>query len=344
MIRAIPLGTYYPGKSLLHRLQARTKLFLLIWIVLWLTIANHRMWHFWPYAVALVLLTLGLIFSGISLSVLWQRIWLLVLLTALGIWPILTASDGTHKNLFTFGAVPIPYGPLRLALLITGCLSALLILSMCLPWSLLRDCWLHPWLRRTKGIILLLALISFLLLWLASGPPANYYFLFGPTSITDNGVWALITFSSFLLLLYVFSLFLTMTTSPMALIEGVSMILAPLRRFQLPVDSFALMALLALRFIPTLLEKIEQLSKAQTARGADIMSGTFRERLQSLAMLFVPLIHSVMREASELGIALEARGYQSEGRQTPLYETAFHWRDALVCLLVLGLTVASLFF
>jgi energy-coupling factor transport system permease protein len=135
-----------------------------------------------------------------------------------------------------------------------------------------------------------------------------------------------------------------MTTSPMALIEGVSMILAPLRRFQLPVDSFALMALLALRFIPTLLEKIEQLSKAQTARGADITSGTFRERLQSLAMLFVPLIHSVMREASELGIALEARGYQSEGRQTTLYETAFRWRDIIVCLLVLCLTVTSLLF
>ncbi len=340
MLKMLPLGTYYPGQSLLHRLQARTKLFLLLWLVAWLTIANHLKWHLEPYVLALVLLALGLFFSGLSLRTLWQRMWLLVLLMLLGVWPILTTTDGAHRTLLTIGPFGIPYGPLRLSLLLVGGLGFALLLSTYLP--ALYALWQKPQFRRLKSLLWFVTLVSFLLLWLASGSVSNQDFLLGPALVTDSGVWTLITFSSFLLLLYAFSLLLTMTTSPMALIEGMTMVLAPLRRFRLPVDSFALMTLLALRFLPTLLETTEQLSKAQTARGADLTSGTLRERFQSLTMLFVPLIHSVFRDASELGTALEARGYQSEGRQTPLYETTFHLSDYSVCLVIVILTIASI--
>jgi energy-coupling factor transport system permease protein len=344
LLKFVPLGTYYPGQSLLHSLQARTKLLLLFWLVVWLTIANHLKWHLEPYGLALVLLALGLIFARISPRALWQKVWLLVLLMALGAWPIVTATttDSPYRTLLKIGPFGTSYGALRFFLLLGGVISLLIVFSAYLPWPTWRLIWRKPMLRFIRRLIWLLALAGFLFYWLYSGPPAGRSFPLGPVAITDIGVWALITFSSFLLLLYAFSLLLTMTTSPMALIEGVSMLLAPLRRLKLPVDSFALMTLLALRFFPTLLEEFEQLNKAQTARGADLSSGTLRERFQSLTMLFIPLIHAVLRQASELGTALEARGYLSEGRQTALYETTFQWRDYIVLACVVVPTVAAL--
>jgi energy-coupling factor transport system permease protein len=122
-----------------------------------------------------------------------------------------------------------------------------------------------------------------------------------------------------------------------------TLLLAPLRRLRLPVNDFALMALLALRFIPTLLEEVEQLVKAQMARGADLSHGTIRERLQSLTALFVPLMQGTLRRATELATALEARGYQVEGRQTPLHEKALGVVDYVVLgVVVLGMVGALL--
>jgi energy-coupling factor transport system permease protein len=342
MLQRMSLGSYYPGTSVLHHLQARTKLLVLIWLVVWLSIANHLKWHLEPYGLALILLGLGLYFSRISPRMLWQRIWLLVILMLLGLWPILTSDSDTSRSLLTIGPFGLPYGTVKLILLIVGSVGGVLLLSMYLPF--LRDLWERPKLQRVRRPIWLLTLISFFLYWLSSGFPDKQLFLLGPALITETGVWSLITFSSFLLLLYAYSLLLTMTTSPMALIEGLSMMLGPLRRLHLPIDSFALMALLALRFIPTLLEETEQLSKAQTARGADLSSGTLRERLQSLVMLFIPLIQGVFRQASELATALEARGYQSEGKQTALYETNFQRDDYIVAIVVVIATLASLLF
>jgi energy-coupling factor transport system permease protein len=130
---------------------------------------------------------------------------------------------------------------------------------------------------------------------------------------------------------------------PVALVEGITMLLSPLRRFKWPVDDFALMLLLALRFIPTLLNEAEQLIKAQTARGADTRYGTWKERFQSMSMFFLPLIHGSLRHASELATALDARGYQSEGKRTMLHETTLKRIDYCVICLVVIATTGSLF-
>jgi len=133
-----------------------------------------------------------------------------------------------------------------------------------------------------------------------------------------------------------------MTTTPVALIEGLTVLLAPLRRLRLPIDEFALMALLALRFIPTLTEEVELLIKAQTARGADFAHGTLRERAQSLTALFVPLLQGALRRAADLATALEARGYTVEGRQTLLHEGRLAARDYVTFTAVVLVTIGAL--
>jgi energy-coupling factor transport system permease protein len=196
------------------------------------------------------------------------------------------------------------------------------------------------WLRM---VLILAVIVVVLFLGLTIGTASNQPLVLGPFLITEHNAWILMTSFTVIVVLYISSLLLTMTTMPVALVEGITMLLSPLRRFKWPIDDFALMLLLALRFIPTLLNEAEQLIKAQTARGADTRYGTWRERFQSMSMFFLPLIHGSLRRASELATALDARGYQSDGKRTMLHETSLKRIDYYVICLVVIATVGSLF-
>ncbi len=341
MLKNISLGTYYPGKSVLHRLQARTKLLVLLIVVVSLTIAGQREWHFIPFIALLILLGVAIAGSNISPRELWRRMWLLIVLTVIGALTVLFSLSGDgDKVLYALGPLGIPYGIAReSALLLVLVLLCFLILARVTP---LRALWRNVWLRGIRILLVLLLGSATLFWWVIRNAPSTQKLLVGPIPITYSGVWSFVSFTVVLLTLYAFSLLLTMTTSPVALIEGLTMLLAPLRRLKLPVDDFALMTLLALRFIPTLFEEVEQLTKAQAARGADLTHGTFPERFLSLTMLFVPLLQGVLRRASELATALEARGYESEGQQTRLYEKALGRIDYIVLGVVLLVMIGSL--
>jgi energy-coupling factor transport system permease protein len=336
MLGNISLGTYYPGNSLLHRLQARTKLLALFGIALWMLVAVRQRWHFTSFIAALLLLGLGTLLSGISLREMWRRVRFLVFLIIIGSLTTPFARGSDPRALYTIGPLATSYGSAQSVLLICWA-----VLFVCLVASLL-PVTAMGWFKRRRGlfiVLLLAALVGFLLVY---GPPPAQRFNIGPLIVTYGGVWLLVSVSVALFSLFAFSLLLTMTTSPVALVEGLKMLLSPLRRLKLPVDDFALMALLALRFIPSLLEEVEHLVKAQMARGADPGHGTIRERLQSMAMLFVPLIRSVLRRAAELATALEARGYDIEGQQTPLHESSLGRRDYIALGFVIAVVAGTL--
>ena len=195
--------------------------------------------------------------------------------------------------------------------------------------------------RRTRLLALLLVLGAVPVALLGDRDERVLYAL-GPLLVSADSLWLAGRLVVTLLSLYVLALLLAMTTSPVALIEGLGRLLGPLRRLKLPVDEFALMALLALRFVPTLGEEIETLVKAQLARGADFMHGPSRARLQSLAALIVPVFQAVWRRAEALATALEARGYTAHTSPTPLYETSLGRADYAALALVVVVTIGAL--
>ena len=64
-------------------------------------------------------------------------------------------------------------------------------------------------------------------------------------------------------------IFLTYTTTPIQLTDGIEHLLSPLKALHVPVHEFAMMMTIALRFIPTIIEETEKIMAAQKARGAD---------------------------------------------------------------------------
>lgn len=109
--------------------------------------------------------------------------------------------------------------------------------------------------------------------------------------------------------------FLTYTTTPLALTDGLEELLSPLKRLHVPVHDFSMMMTIALRFIPTLTEETNKIMNAQKARGADFTSGSFLKRARAIVPILIPLLVSAFRRAEELADAMECRCYTGgEGR------------------------------
>ena len=124
-----------------------------------------------------------------------------------------------------------------------------------------------------------------------------------------------------------------MTTSPSELISGIEKILRPLKIVGVPSHDLAMMISMAMRFVPTILDELDRIRKAQTARGACFKSGSIFQRMRTAASLLMPLIQSTVRRADELAMAMECRGY-GRGTRTYLREPQMGRKDYLALLLV----------
>lgn len=136
---------------------------------------------------------------------------------------------------------------------------------------------------------------------------------------------------------------LTATTAPVALADGIEDLLSPLKKVRFPAHEVAMMMTIALRFIPTLGEEAEKITRAQAARGADFSEGGPLRRARSLVPVLVPLTVGAFRRADELAEAMESRGYRGGEGRTRYRELRFRARDALALVVtVLVLLVGIL--
>lgn len=160
----------------------------------------------------------------------------------------------------------------------------------------------------------------------------------GPLTITKEGLYQAVFMALRLIFLITGTSLLTLTTSPIALTDGIEKLLNPFKRIGLPAHELAMMMTIALRFIPTLLEETDKIMKAQMARGADFESGNILNRAKSLVPLLVPLFINAFRRADELATAMEARCYRGGDNRTRLNELKLKKLD------IISLTSMIVFF
>ena len=141
-------------------------------------------------------------------------------------------------------------------------------------------------------------------------------------------------------LLIVGTFLLTYTTSPMALTDGLELLLKPLNKLKVPVHEMTLMMSMALRFIPTLIEETDKIMSAQKARGADFETGNLIERAKALLPILVPLFVSAFRRADELAIAMESRCYHGGEGRSRMKQLRFCTRDIIALILGCAFTAA----
>jgi len=162
----------------------------------------------------------------------------------------------------------------------------------------------------------LFLLTACLQLFFTPGQPILPFNL-GPLAVTREGVHQAVRIGGQLALFILFSSILTLTTSPMELLRALEKFGSPLKKVRIPVADLCLAMLLCIRFLPILGQEAERIIEAQTARGIDLKSGTWRNRPEKFHGIFLPLIYNVLARAEELATAMAVRGYgQTVEKQT----------------------------
>ena len=81
--------------------------------------------------------------------------------------------------------------------------------------------------------------------------------------ITWEGIIRAVKMILRIVLLITGTFLLTYTTSPMALTDGLELLMNPLKKIKVPVHEMTIMMSMALRFIPTLIEETDKIMSAQ---------------------------------------------------------------------------------
>ncbi|MGM8212788.1 energy-coupling factor transporter transmembrane component T family protein [Virgibacillus sp. W0430] len=161
--------------------------------------------------------------------------------------------------------------------------------------------------------------------------------------IYSGGIMQGIAISMRFLLLILMTSLLTLTTTPIEITDAIEYLLHPLKKVKFPVHELALMMSISLRFIPTLMQETEKISKAQASRGVDFKTGPIKERAKAIVPLLVPLFVSAFKRAEELAMAMESRGYQGGEGRTKLRELRIEKRDIIIYIIFIAVC-AGLFY
>ena len=244
MLKDITLGQYFPGDTVVHRLDPRTKLILVVLYIV--ALFQAQSWA--SYAAVLVVSVVCTVLSHIK-----------------------------PRNLF----------------------------------------------KGLKPMLIIIVLTALLNIFYTEGTPVLPGWV-----ITWEGIFRAVKMILRIVLLITGTFLLTYTTSPIALTDGLEILLNPLKKIKVPIHEMTMMMSMALRFIPTLIEETDKIMSAQRARGADFESGGLIKKAKNMVPLLVPLFVSAFRRANDLSYAMEARCYRGGEGRTRLHPMKYRRSDA----------------
>lgn len=207
-----------------------------------------------------------------------------------------------------------------------------LFLMLCVAVSKISPKFL---IKGLKPILIFIVFTGIFNLFLTPGTVVFKAWIF---TITKEGIHL----AAFMVLRLVFLILgtslLTLTTSPIALTDGIEKLLNPFRKIGVPAHELAMMMTIALRFIPTLLDETDKIMKAQSARGSSLDEGNILARARAMVPILIPLFISAFRRADELATAMECRCYRGGENRTRLYELKYTKTDRLSWVYIALLT------
>ena len=162
----------------------------------------------------------------------------------------------------------------------------------------------------------------------------NVVFQWKFIKITDTGIMEALYLALRLAFMIIGSSMMTYTTTPNALTDGLEKMLGFMKKLKVPVHEFAMVMSIALRFIPILVEELNKIMKAQTARGVDFEEGNLVNRLKNMLPLIIPLFISAIRRSEELAQAMDARCYNGGEGRTKMKPLIYHRRDVAAYVLL----------
>lgn len=213
----------------------------------------------------------------------------------------------------------IMYLPILLFLILT------IFLSKLNPMIMLKS------LKPLVFVIIFTAILNILI------TPGEVLFNIWKIQITREGLERAAFMGIRIVLLVMGTSILTLTTSAIALTDGLEGVMSPLKVIKFPAHELSMMISIALRFIPTLFEEADKIRKAQMARGADFDTGNIMQKAKSMIPLLVPLFLNSFKRADDLSIAMVSRCYRGAEGRTKLNPLKLETKDILILIFVIVL-------
>ncbi|GAB4351304.1 MAG: CbiQ family ECF transporter T component [Leptolyngbyaceae cyanobacterium] len=144
--------------------------------------------------------------------------------------------------------------------------------------------------------------------------PTDYSYVVvkrGPITITRRSLDLAIRVSTLLFtLIYSTNLYL-LTTAPEEVTAAIENWMEPLRRFKLPVTEISLTLTLSLRFIPLVLEEVQNLIRSVSTRAINWKKLGLRRGAQVWLMVAERLLENLLLRAEQIAGAMKVRGFTS---------------------------------
>lgn len=146
----------------------------------------------------------------------------------------------------------------------------------------------------------------------------------------------------FFTLVYSTNLYL-LTTSPEEITAGIENWLAPLQRFKWPIRELALTLTLSLRFIPLVLEEVQNLVRSVRTRAINWKKLGLRRSAQVWLMVAQRLIENLLLRAEQTANAMYVRGFTTaERHRVEWYQLRLGKADGVAIAILIGFWLSRL--
>jgi energy-coupling factor transport system permease protein len=127
-----------------------------------------------------------------------------------------------------------------------------------------------------------------------------------------------------------------LTTAPEEITTAIERLMHPLRRFGFPVTEVTLTLTLSLRFIPLVLEEIQNLARSVRTRAINWKKLGIKQSLKVWLIVVERLIDNLLLRAEQIAIAMDIRGFTSPNEHMVQWnQLSLKWKDWLVLALLI---------
>ena len=128
-------------------------------------------------------------------------------------------------------------------------------------------------------------------------------------------------------LIYSTSLYL-LTTAPEEITAGLEDLMSPLRRLNLPISEIILTLTLSLRFIPLVLEEVQNLVRSVRTRAINWKKLGLRRSAQLYLIVSDKLLENLLLRAEQIATAMDVRGFTTPNEhRVQWHQLKLRWRD-----------------
>ncbi|MDJ0681278.1 MAG: energy-coupling factor transporter transmembrane protein EcfT [Xenococcaceae cyanobacterium MO_167.B52] len=143
-------------------------------------------------------------------------------------------------------------------------------------------------------------------------------------------------------LIYSTNLYL-LTTAPEEITAGLEDLMSPLKALKIPVTEIVLTLTLALRFIPLVLEEVQNLVRSVRTRAINWQELGVRRSAQVWLIVAEKLLENLLMRAEQIAIAMDVRGFTNPNEhQVQWHQLKLKWRDWLVLASLIPFWLARL--